>query len=96
MNTILNQDKNKNQTGMIHLNKKEQKKSKSKKKDVNLLNNNIINNFNNNNRIKKRSHKSVSVMNTLNNSDKNWKDEEKISYTDYEMNLLEYNDFKNK
>ena len=59
MNTILNQDKNKNQTGMIHLNKKEQKKSKSKKKDVNLLNNNIINNFNNNNRIKKRRHKSV-------------------------------------
>ena len=95
MNTILNQDKNKNKTGMIYLNKKEQKKSKSKKKDGNLLNNNIINNFNNrnNNKIKKRRHKSLSFMNTLNKSDKNGKDEEEtIFYTDYEMNILEYNE----
>ena len=93
MNTILNQNKNKK--GMINLNKKDQKKSKLKKKTGNLSNNNIINNFNNsnNNKIKKRRHKSLYVMNTLNKSDKNGKDEEKrIFYTDYEMNILEYNE----
>ena len=93
MNTILNQNKNKK--GMINLNKKDKKKSKLKKKTGNLSNNNIINNFNNsnNNKIKKRRHKSLYVMNTLNKSDKNGKDEEKrIFYTDYEMNILEYNE----
>ena len=90
MNTILNQDKNNNQTGILNLNRKGQKKYK--KNNRNLINNNNINNLNKKNKIKKSRQKSFSVLNTLNNYNKNKEkeEEEKNTYTDYEMNTLEY------
>ena len=80
-NKTLNKYKNKDQTRNINLNNKEQKQSKMS--DGNSLNNNK--------KIKRKNHKYNSAKNTLNNPDKIWeKEEEKISYTDYEMNILEY------